>query len=186
MQLQYLFNLPKGELWQATSLIVVSLMNWRIDGTGACSSSVCDGRIYTGSVTADLADLVIEARAILVTVHRVELKIGQVVPVQMLLSDPGQHESDVWPLQQFSQSWCSLLVLWCNVEKKKKNPNWNIKYFYQLKQNDDTQGIPFYFLKKYNINVHNVSELFRKNGALRHFMLKRWPKQHQDQTFFLW
>lgn len=68
-----------------------------------------------------------------------------------------------------------VLCYFCGVMLKKKKKKSKLKYkiFYQLKQNDDTQGIPFYFLKKYNINVHNVSELFRKNGALRRFMLKR-------------
>lgn len=62
---------------KATFLIKVSWINWCIDRAEACSTSVCEGRIYAGSVTVDLTDLVIEARAIFGPAHSVELKIGQ-------------------------------------------------------------------------------------------------------------
>ena len=71
------FTVQRAFFWKATLLIKASQINWRIDRAEACSTSVCEGRIYAGSVTVDLADLVIEARAIFGSAHSVELKIGQ-------------------------------------------------------------------------------------------------------------
>ncbi len=62
---------------KATFPIKASWINWRIDRAEVGSTLVCEARIYAGSVTADLTDLVIEARAIFGLAHSVELKIGQ-------------------------------------------------------------------------------------------------------------
>lgn len=64
-------------LKKATLLIKVSWIHWRIDQASARSAAVCEGRIYAGSVTVDLTDLVIEARAIFGRAHSMALKIGQ-------------------------------------------------------------------------------------------------------------
>lgn len=72
-----LFTFQRALFERATFLIKVSWINWRIDPAEACGTSVREGGIYAGSVTVDLTDLVIEARAILGPAHSAELKIGQ-------------------------------------------------------------------------------------------------------------
>lgn len=49
-------------------------MHW---STEAFSTPIYEGRIYAGSVTADLIDLFIESRAISVPAQREEFKISQ-------------------------------------------------------------------------------------------------------------
>lgn len=49
-------------------------MHW---STKAFSTPIYEGRIYAGSVTADLTDLFIESKAIFVPAQREQLKIRQ-------------------------------------------------------------------------------------------------------------
>lgn len=69
-----IFTASPYVLLKGRSLNQVPLMNWLIDQSEAVTVPVGGRRFYACSVTLDLADLVIEARAIYGLAHRLDLK----------------------------------------------------------------------------------------------------------------
>lgn len=65
---------PPYVLLKGHNLNQVPLTNWLIDQSEASTVTVGGGRIYAGSATVDLTDLVIEARAIYGWAHRLDRK----------------------------------------------------------------------------------------------------------------